>query len=154
MRNLQRPTLVSNEYMSANNKAMNGFYLAAGLVAVYFYSPSAQAALVSAENAGIMESFGSGTNAITQGQGSITIVLQTLAVLVGASVTLGLGQLIYSSLLKTSTDRAEEAWGNFYKTTIASVVVIVLVDALCISACGIIGSYGTGTGEINVIFID
>ena len=154
MRSIQNPTVVSNECMPVNKKAINIFYIVSGLVVILCYSSGAQAALVSAENAGIMESFGSGTNAITQGQGSITIVLQTLAVLVGASVTIGLGTLIYSSLLKTSTDRADEAWGNFYKTTIASVVVIVLVDALCISACGIIGSYGTGTGEINVIFID
>ncbi|MBV1927898.1 MAG: hypothetical protein KUG81_00080 [Gammaproteobacteria bacterium] len=73
------------------------------------------------------------------------MVLQTLAVLVGASVTIGLGMLIYSSLLKTSADRDDGAWNSFFKTTIASVVVIVLVDALCLSAFGIIGSYGTGT---------
>ena len=128
----------------ASNRISSAYYSAMGASAALLYTSGAQAALVSAEEAGIAESLGSNTNAITQGQGAITMVLQTLAVLVGASVTIGLGMLIYSSLLKTSADRDDGAWGSFFKTTIASVVVIVLVDALCLSAFGIIGSYGTG----------
>ena len=127
-----------------SNKISSAYYSAMGASAALLYTSGAQAALVTAEEAGIAESLGSNTNAITQGQGAITMVLQTLAVLVGASVTIGLGMLIYSSLLKTSADRDDGAWGSFFKTTIASVVVIVLVDALCLSAFGIIGSYGTG----------
>ena len=135
---------VIKSYKPASNKVSSVYYSVMGASAALLYTSSAQAALVGADEAGIVESLGSGTNAITQGQGAITMVLQTLAVLVGASVTIGLGMLIYSSLLKTSTDRDDGAWGSFFKTTIASVVVIVLVDALCLSAFGIIGSYGTG----------
>ena len=135
---------IIESYKSTGRKINTGYYSVMGASAALLYTSGAQAALVSAENAGIAESLGSNTNAITQGQGAITMVLQTLAVLVGASVTIGLGMLIYSSLLKTSADRDDGAWGSFFKTTIASVVVIVLVDALCLSAFGIIGSYGTG----------
>ena len=142
--NIQSQTSVLNNCKKVNKKVMNSFYGAMGASAALLYTSGAQAALVTAEEAGIAESLGSNTNAITQGQGAITMVLQTLAVLVGASVTIGLGMLIYSSLLKTSADRDDGAWGSFFKTTIASVVVIVLVDALCLSAFGIIGSYGTG----------
>ena len=140
---IQSQALVLNKCKTANKKVMNSFYGAMGASAALLYTSGAQAALVTAEEAGIAESLGSNTNAITQGQGAITMVLQTLAVLVGASVTIGLGMLIYSSLLKTSADRDDGAWNSFFKTTIASVVVIVLVDALCLSAFGIIGSYGT-----------
>ena len=82
-------------YKPASSKVSDVYYSVMGASAAMLYTSSAQAALVGADEAGIVESLGSGTNAITQGQGAITMVLQTLAVLVGASVTIGLGMLIH-----------------------------------------------------------
>ena len=119
----------------------NKYYSLMGVFFGYLLVSPVGAALLTDTESGVSTNLGSNTNAIEMGRTGVQLTLQSMAVIVGAAVTLGLGMLIVQSLQKTSDDRDEGAWPKFFKTTVASVVVIAIVDGLALVAFNIVGSW-------------